>query len=41
MTVTAPTLASSPSASIPRVSSPTWLQTIQAIANPIPYLEAV
>lgn len=39
MTATAPTLAPTPSAPIPRVQVPTWLQTIRAIADPIPYLE--
>lgn len=39
MTATAPTLAPNPSAPLPRVQAPTWLQTMRAIVNPIPYLE--
>lgn len=39
MTATAPTLAPNPSAPLLRVQVPTWLQTMRAIVNPIPYLE--
>lgn len=39
MTATAPTLAPHPSAPVPRISNPAWLQTIQGIVTPIPYLE--
>lgn len=39
MTVTAPTLAPTPSALVPRIQVPEWLQTLRAIVNPIPYLE--
>ncbi|WP_299486383.1 cytochrome P450 [Acaryochloris sp. IP29b_bin.137] len=39
MTATAPTLAPHPSSPLPEVQSPIWLQTLQSIVNPIPYLE--
>ena len=39
MTATAPTLAPDPTAPVPSVSAPTWLQTLQGILTPFAYLE--
>ena len=39
MTVSTPTVAPLPSGPLPKSQMPIWLQTIQAIANPLPFLE--
>lgn len=39
MTVAPPTIAPTPSTPLPTVDTPAWLQTLQGVINPIPFVE--
>ena len=39
MTIAPPTIAPNPSAPIPTVNFPAWLQALQSVINPIPFVE--